>query len=81
MERLKVGFLVNDPNNIDQCTNEILDNLNKKNHLFYKPIIIYGYTRNRYSSKSLLKKIKGINNYMKLKYIIRKIFYINLSKI
>ena len=80
MERLKVGFLVNDPHHIDQCTFEILDNLNKKNHLFYKPIIIYGYTRNRYSSKSLLKKIKGINNYMKLKYIIRKIFYINLIK-
>ena len=55
MEKLKIGFLVNNHLQIDQSTFEILNNLNKKSNKFYKPIIIYGYTRNRYSSKNFLE--------------------------
>lgn len=80
MERLKIGFLVNNPNYIDQSSFEIIDNINKNDNFFCKPIIIYGYTRNRYYSKSLFEKIKTINSYSKLKYLMSKFFYINLIR-
>lgn len=80
MEKLKIGFLVDNYNQIDQSTFEILNNLNKKRNKFYKPIIIYGYTRNLYSSKNFLEKIKSISSYSQLKYVMTKLCYLILIK-
>ena len=81
MNKLKVGFLVNNFNHVDQSTFEILNKLKQKSHIFYKPIIIYGYTSNSNFSISFFKKIKYIFSYSKFRIFISKILYLSFKQI